>query len=195
TGKERDTESGNDYFGARYFGSSMGRFLSPDYADMNWGPVDIPGADYEDPQSLNLYSYVHNNPLSNVDPDGHDVQVCDNSGKCNTVSNDAYKAAQQASNKGGLNAPTLDQVGNSKDANGNFTAVGITDSSGKQVGTATYVPGDNPGIDPYVGNNMAGLQTLGAANKVVTVAAAVTGVEVAAMGVAVAAPEVASLAA
>jgi RHS repeat-associated protein len=30
TGKERDTESGNDYFGARYYSSSMGRFLSPD---------------------------------------------------------------------------------------------------------------------------------------------------------------------
>jgi RHS repeat-associated protein len=30
TGKERDTESGNDYFGARYYASSMGRFMSPD---------------------------------------------------------------------------------------------------------------------------------------------------------------------
>ena len=30
TGKERDSESGNDYFGARYYGSMMGRFLSPD---------------------------------------------------------------------------------------------------------------------------------------------------------------------
>jgi len=30
TGKERDTETGNDYFGARYYGSSMGRFMSPD---------------------------------------------------------------------------------------------------------------------------------------------------------------------
>jgi len=30
TGKERDAESGNDYFGARYMASSMGRFLSPD---------------------------------------------------------------------------------------------------------------------------------------------------------------------
>jgi hypothetical protein len=30
TGKERDTESGNDYFGARHYLSSMGRFLSPD---------------------------------------------------------------------------------------------------------------------------------------------------------------------
>ena len=32
TGKERDQESGNDYFGARYYASSMGRFLSPDWS-------------------------------------------------------------------------------------------------------------------------------------------------------------------
>ena len=30
TGKERDTESGNDYFEVRYYSSAMGRFLSPD---------------------------------------------------------------------------------------------------------------------------------------------------------------------
>jgi RHS repeat-associated protein len=29
TGKERDTESGNDYFGARYYSSAMGRWMSP----------------------------------------------------------------------------------------------------------------------------------------------------------------------
>jgi len=178
TGKERDTESGLDYFGARYFGSSMGRFMSPD--SMGGRP--------EDPQSWNLYSYVLNNPVTNTDPDGHDVQVCDNNGKCNTISNDAYKAAQQANNQGGLNAPTLDQVGNSKDANGNFTSLGITNSSGQQVGTAKYVPGDNPGIDPYVGNNMAGLRTLGAADKVVTAAAVTTGVVYAGIGAAATVP-------
>jgi RHS repeat-associated protein len=32
TGKERDTESGNDYFGARYYASSMGRWMSPDWS-------------------------------------------------------------------------------------------------------------------------------------------------------------------
>jgi len=32
TGKERDTESGNDYFEARYYSSAMGRFLSPDWS-------------------------------------------------------------------------------------------------------------------------------------------------------------------
>ena len=33
TGKERDQESGNDYFGARYYASTVGRFMSPDWAD------------------------------------------------------------------------------------------------------------------------------------------------------------------
>jgi RHS repeat-associated protein len=32
TAKERDAESGNDYFGARYYASSMGRWLSPDWS-------------------------------------------------------------------------------------------------------------------------------------------------------------------
>jgi RHS repeat-associated protein len=65
TGKERDAESGNDYFGARYYASSMGRFLSPD---------DGSDQDTDDPQSLNLYVYVRNNPLIYTDPDGHGCQ-------------------------------------------------------------------------------------------------------------------------
>jgi len=32
TGKERDAESGLDYFGARYFSSNMGRWMSPDWS-------------------------------------------------------------------------------------------------------------------------------------------------------------------
>jgi RHS repeat-associated protein len=171
TGKERDSESGNDYFGARYYASTMGRFMSPDFNDYGLDPAPVPWADYSNPQSLNLYAYVQNNPLSRTDDFGHDVQVCDNNGHCNTVSNDAYKAAQQAQNSGGLNAPTLDQVGNSKDANGNFTSVGITstDANGNTttVGSATYVASDNPGIDPYMGNNMAGLRTIGVASATV----------------------------
>jgi len=70
TGKERDTESGLDYFGARYYGSSMGRFMSPDWSSV---PVPIPFADINNPQSLNLYAYVGNNPLSRIDSDGHVV--------------------------------------------------------------------------------------------------------------------------
>ena len=69
TGKERDTESGNDYFGARYYASSMGRFMSPDWSAQE---EPVPYAKLEDPQTLNLYSYVRNNPLAGVDADGHD---------------------------------------------------------------------------------------------------------------------------
>ena len=68
TGKERDAESGNDYFGARYYASSMGRFLSPDWSAKE---EPVPYATMDDPQSLNLYAYVRNNPLSNTDADGH----------------------------------------------------------------------------------------------------------------------------
>jgi len=71
TGKERDAESGNDYFGARYYASSMGRFLSPDYDVEGFDPDPVPFADLENPQSLNLYAYVLNNPLNRTDPDGH----------------------------------------------------------------------------------------------------------------------------
>jgi RHS repeat-associated protein len=68
TGKERDAESGNDYFEARYYSSAMGRFLSPDWSAKE---DPIPYAKLDDPQSLNLYAYVRNNPLSRTDPDGH----------------------------------------------------------------------------------------------------------------------------
>jgi RHS repeat-associated protein len=70
TGKERDTESGLDYFGARYYGSSMGRFMSPDWSAK---AEPVPYAKLGDPQSLNLYSYMLNNPLGGVDQDGHEI--------------------------------------------------------------------------------------------------------------------------
>jgi RHS repeat-associated protein len=79
TGKERDTESGLDYFGARYYGSSMGRFMSPD-------PSGLTYADITNPQSLNLYSYALNNPLKFIDPTG---MYCFYGGKGDTVENDS----------------------------------------------------------------------------------------------------------
>jgi RHS repeat-associated protein len=68
TGKERDGESGNDYFGARYYASSMGRFMSPDWSAK---AEPVPYAKLGDPQTLNLYGYMQNNPLGGVDQDGH----------------------------------------------------------------------------------------------------------------------------
>lgn len=68
TGKEHDSESGLDNFGARYEASSMGRFMSPDWSS---APMGVPFAGLDDPQTLNLYAYVGNNPVTSVDPDGH----------------------------------------------------------------------------------------------------------------------------
>jgi RHS repeat-associated protein len=61
TGKERDSESGLDYFGARYCGSALGRFTSPD-------PKGIPD-EFDNPQAWNEYAYAGNNPLRYTDPD------------------------------------------------------------------------------------------------------------------------------
>ena len=63
TGKERDSESGNDYFGARYYASSTGRWMSPD-TGFNLKRILL------NPQKWNRYSYVLNNPLALIDPDG-----------------------------------------------------------------------------------------------------------------------------
>ena len=66
--KERDAETGLDYFGARYMSSAQGRFTSPDE------PLTF--ADFSNPQSWNLYGYGLNNPLRYADLDGH--EPCEN---------------------------------------------------------------------------------------------------------------------
>jgi len=65
SGKERDTESGLDYFGARYYDHSLYRFLSVD-------PVIPAGKAVVNPQRWNLYAYCLGNPVNYVDPDGAD---------------------------------------------------------------------------------------------------------------------------
>jgi RHS repeat-associated protein len=68
TGKERDAETGLDYFGARYYGSRIGRFTTVD-------PSLDQKAAFVNPQKWNRYAYGLNNPLRYVDPDGRDVSV------------------------------------------------------------------------------------------------------------------------
>jgi RHS repeat-associated protein len=70
TGKKRDTETGLDYFGARYYSNGMGRFVTPDWSP---GPATVPYAHLDNPQTLNLYSYVDNNPINGIDADGHAI--------------------------------------------------------------------------------------------------------------------------
>ena len=76
TGKERDAESGLDYFGARYFGSAQGRFTSPDpYNVVLQAKGDEFSAYLSQPQNWNKYAYTWNNPLRFVDPNGENVYV------------------------------------------------------------------------------------------------------------------------
>jgi RHS repeat-associated protein len=135
TGKERDQESGNDYFGARYYASSMGRFMSPD-------PSQLYYADPTNPQGLNLYSYALNNPLKNTDQTGlyctyfksdfgnyNDVESVDNSGQY-----DASKYSsgydECASNGGQWTEVSSVEV-NADDSNGNLSTT--SDTSNVQI--------------------------------------------------------------
>ena len=80
TGYERDletaygTSAGNDYAFARYYNTRLGRFISAD-------PLD---GDITDPQTLNHYAYVRNNPINLLDPIGMDGS-CGPSGCTSTV--------------------------------------------------------------------------------------------------------------
>jgi RHS repeat-associated protein len=81
TRKERDNETGLDYFLARYYSSTQGRFTSPD--EFTGGPDELYDfaddasdnptfyADLSNPQSLNKYQYTYNDPLNLTDDDGH----------------------------------------------------------------------------------------------------------------------------
>jgi RHS repeat-associated protein len=103
TGKERDSETGLDYFGTRYFSGAQGRFTS----------ADEPLADQfeQNPQSWNLYSYGRNNPLRFVDPTG---------GRCVQTSN----GWGDDGSGGGCDKAGVDANGNIQAQQVNVTAQG-----------------------------------------------------------------------
>lgn len=133
TGKERDTESGNDYFGARYYASTMGRFMSPD---------DGEDQHPSNPQSWNLYSYGRNNPLIGTDDDGNTYNVCDSNGKnCSNIDDKTFEAEQKKDQANGVN----------------YSNGSITDSSGAKQGTFSH----DPDIAGDPGANMAAMGNIG----------------------------------
>src|SRR5207249_4170835 len=67
-GRERDTETGNDDFGARYYSNRYSRWLSADWSAV---PAPVPYANLTNPQTLNLYAMVADDPESFADLDGH----------------------------------------------------------------------------------------------------------------------------
>jgi len=98
TSKERDAETGLDFFNARYFSSAQGRFSSAD-------PAGIFLADPRNPQTWNLYTYGLNNPLVNIDPSGLTcVTVTHPDGSSNQADNGDGQGCKDAQV-----APTKDQ--------------------------------------------------------------------------------------
>ena len=136
TGKERDAESGLDYFGARYYGSSMGRFQSPD-------PSGAAFSDPGNPQSWNMYSYVQNNPLNAVDPDGLDCVYIGSDGSLSGFnSGDCDNSTSEKANSGYYFDGTVNTI---------YTTTG--DASGQVVG----VQGTTDSGDSLYQSNPAGL--------------------------------------
>src|SRR5262245_58249988 len=97
--KERDGETGLDYFDARYYSSIQGRFTSVD-------PINVTGMRMIDPQRFNLYSYTRNNPLSYTDLTGMEPESDEERRK------KVQKQIEEAKKKGEeLPTPTEDQIG------------------------------------------------------------------------------------
>jgi RHS repeat-associated protein len=99
TGKERDSESGLDNFGARYDSSSLGRFMTTD-------PVMITTERLMNPQQLNLYAYVANNPLRFIDPTGEILQCVGDDKSRSQCFADLQQIAGDAANRLSMDAKT-----------------------------------------------------------------------------------------
>jgi RHS repeat-associated protein len=100
TGKERDAETGLDYFGARYNASTIGRFMTPDPFNIITRATSREHFDtyLGQPQNWNLYAYTWNNPLRFTDPTGETVYVVTYTTGNQEGDEDLKKAAQSRAN-------------------------------------------------------------------------------------------------
>src|SRR5579875_1621074 len=152
-------------FGARYYGSALGRFTTPDSVGDGLDPVPVAWANFENPQSSNLYAYVRNNPVANSDPDGNDcvVQtrtdydketVTVSSGNCDNVN------VEDGQTKTYI-AGTVDVSSIQSNGSGGITfgytpyegGGGVADLQGASIP-------DNPNLAYYWNNNAQGYQVL-----------------------------------
>jgi len=136
TGQDQDVVTGSPATGVydflfRKYDPSAGRWLSPD--PLGWGAVNP-----ADPQSLNRYAYVENQPMNAVDPEG--LQWCIS----NTVSSDGYFYGYNAGDNpcaAGFN-PLFDMSGSGTPINPNPSVGG---SGCDPTSNAACMPTNNPG--------------------------------------------------
>ncbi len=183
TGKTHDSESGLDYFGARYYASNDARFMSPDSGASPILGVPLPYAYLRNPQSLNLYSYVLNNPLGGVDPDGHDCvvqtitgdnteRVTDYSGTCSGITVGDGQSKTYVAGKVDFGTIRSDGSGG---ITFSYTPYNQSDSSGTADLNGAPFP-NRPALDPNFGNNASAEGYFRPASQVVDTAGAVEGI-------------------
>jgi RHS repeat-associated protein len=139
SGKERDSESGLDDFGARYAGPSFGRFLSPDWSE---DPDPVPYAESSSPQSLNGYIYVLNNPISRIDQEGHDCIYANGKGGGELLRGDCKSDTDDGVFVNG----TVDKDSFTYDATNNRSGYTYTTDSGVQGKGVLQGPDLNAGF-------------------------------------------------
>ena len=143
TSKPRDNETGLDFFGARYFSGAQSRFTSPDWSAK---PVPVPYADLNDPQTLNQYAYVRNNPLGRADMDGHSDYLWQKIK--NEASGRGWRTDAQV--KGLSVAQTAASHKGSMD-----WAINTSNSSGKDVGHPQNFGSGTNKCNQFVGDTLA----------------------------------------
>ena len=145
TGKERDAETNNDDFGARYYSSQFGRWISPDWSAI---PAPVPYANLTNPQTLNLYAMVHDNPEAFADLDGHGAiamssqgntiaEACGTPGACDLGPQQQQQAQQPPtlSLSGSVTSSSVDSNGNPVVQSPSFLQIEIKSASPLSPGT------------------------------------------------------------
>ena len=178
TGKERDTESGNDFMFARYYNSATGRFLSPDWSAK---AQPVPYAKLDNPQTLNLYAYVGNNPMSRTDPTGHaDIAAeCKDQKTCNKTVVDTVGIYHQDKKGNSVPEATLKVTTNfclTTDAKGNVNA--SASSTVQQVsGAVKYSDSQLATMDKDIGTMQQAAVMMGFGSNTTQLVTAIGAVE------------------
>jgi RHS repeat-associated protein len=134
TQKERDNETGLDYFGARYYASTQGRFTGVD-------PL-LSSAKRSLPQSWNRYAYTYNNPLRFVDPNGEDVKPLDEEAlkRIRQTLPETIRNQVKLDKNGIIDKKSLNKI-KSDDQNFQDLKTMVNSSKVVEVGTASEAPG------------------------------------------------------
>ena len=178
TGKERDSESGLDYFGARYYSNGLGRFITPDWAAK---AVAVPYAHFDDPQTLNLYGYVRSTPTTIPDEDGHNwqevrddlkkafagttVKVSVGVGVGGKAQSGALKGRAELAIKGNISFSGKGKLSGSVSVEGGATAglgktqVGLGGSAEQVLGSVDLNNGQRSGPEAPTGEKVIGVST------------------------------------